>query len=135
MASIIKDGYQIPWASVPQPYEAANNKSCRDNLSICRDIVSEMESLGVIEFTSTKPYCVNPLGLVSRVVDGKTKHRLVFDGSRWVNLHVNVSCTPNWLLPDKIWQGFSIASSSQARPRGKSPRGFAASWLYGNFRP
>jgi len=85
---LLKEGYQVPWAEVPKPFEARNNKSCLDNLDVCRKIVLEMAAMGVIEFTKTKPTCVNPLGLVSGMVDGKLKHRLVFDGSRWVNKHV-----------------------------------------------
>jgi len=89
MADTIKNGYQIPWRELPKPFEAPNNKTVKDNLAICQEIVTEMAELGVIEFVDSKPLCINPLGLVTRMVAGKVKHRLVFDGSRWINLHVD----------------------------------------------
>jgi len=63
MQQTLMEGYQIPWSDLPQPYEAPNNKSCRDNLDICREIVNEMAEMKVVEFTNTKPVCVNPLGI------------------------------------------------------------------------
>lgn len=75
---------------MPRAFDAANNKSFMDNLPVCKDIIADMASMGVIQWQELKPTCVNPLGLVTRVVNGETKHRLVFDGSRWVNNHVTL---------------------------------------------
>jgi len=75
----------------PTPTYSPRSKAtmkCNNNLETCRDIVDEMAEVGVISFVNEKPTCVNPLGLVSRTVKGVLEDRLVFDGSRWVNLHV-----------------------------------------------
>jgi len=55
MANILESGYQIPFRQLPTAFEAANNKTVRDNLGICRTIVLEMVELGVASFVKTKP--------------------------------------------------------------------------------
>ncbi len=48
-----------------------------------------MISTGVVEVVKSKPICVSPLGLVSKLKpDGSVKHRLIFDASRWLNLFI-----------------------------------------------
>ena len=59
------------------------------NLAVVESIVLDLLEQGVIEFVPSKPICVNPLGLVSKLKDGEIKHRLVFDASRWINLHTD----------------------------------------------
>ena len=54
--------------------------------SAAQNLVMDLACNGVIEFVSRKPTCVNPLGLVSKVIDGAITYRLVLDVSRWVNL-------------------------------------------------
>jgi hypothetical protein len=50
--------------------------------------VGDMIAQGVVKVSRTKPTCVSPLGLVTKEAEGKVKHRLVFDASRWVNKFV-----------------------------------------------
>ncbi len=82
----LSEGYRIPFDQVPGPYEEDNNGSALKNMKIVRCIVDDMIKLGIARQVSVKPKCVSPLGLVSRVQsNGKMKHRLVFDASRWLN--------------------------------------------------
>ena len=55
-------------------------------MATVRAIVAEMVTLGVVTVTKEKPFCVSPLGLISKMVDGIRKDRLVFDASRHLNL-------------------------------------------------
>ncbi len=49
-------------------------------------MLKEMIDTQVVKVVKKKPTCVNPLGLVSKnLSDGSIKHRLVWDGSRYVN--------------------------------------------------
>jgi hypothetical protein len=88
---VLRDGYEIPFKSIPGPYWEKNNKTARENMQIVRQIVAEMIAKGIVRVTKQKPLVVSPLGLVSKIQqDGKMKHRLVFDASRHVNLHVDL---------------------------------------------
>ncbi len=84
--NVLKFGYSIPFVSLPEHYDERNNASVRNNLEIAVSLVMDLDRHGVIAFVDQKPTCVNPLGLVSRQVDGAVTHRLVLDVSRWVNL-------------------------------------------------
>jgi len=86
---IINDGYKVPFHSEPIPDELENNATVRDNMLLAQSLVKELLQQGVLKPVSFKPHCVSPLGLVTRVVDGEEKHRLIFDGSRLVNQHVD----------------------------------------------
>jgi len=81
-------GYKIPFESLPDQYEEKNNASALANMVEVRKEVAKMIELGVVKVVRQKPHCVSPLGLVSRTIDGKIKHRLVFDASRCVNLAI-----------------------------------------------
>lgn len=82
-------GYKIPFEKIPSSYEEENNASARDNMKIVKQIVAEMIESNVVKVVRKKPKCVSPLGLVSkRTENGDLKHRLVFDASRWINLHI-----------------------------------------------
>lgn len=82
----LKFGYELPFLENPSKYEERNNKSARDNEEKVREIVFEMIDLGIVEQVDRKPFCINPLGLVTKVKDGKTKFRLVWDASRHLNI-------------------------------------------------
>ncbi len=83
---VLKNGYDIPFMTPPGEYEEDNNASARTNMCVVRSIVASMILDGTVEVVTTKPRCVSPLGLISKVLpDGTFKHRLVFDASRWVN--------------------------------------------------
>jgi len=54
-----------------------------------RKIVAEMVLKGVVRVVKTKPTCVSPLGLVTKIQeDGSKKFRLVWDASRLINKFV-----------------------------------------------
>ena len=84
---ILENGYKIPFNSLPGHYDEPNNASVLQNQSKAVEIVLELQRQKIVEFTDQKPHCVSPLGLVTRLVDGELKERLVFDASRWINLH------------------------------------------------
>jgi len=86
---IIKNGYKVPFHSEPLVDELDNNASVRENMPLAQDLVKELLQQGVLKVVSSKPHCVSPLGLVTRIIDGEEKHRLIFDGSRLVNQHVD----------------------------------------------
>jgi len=88
MELMIADGYRLPFDSYPGPYFEENNATVRNNMQTALEVVQEMEKVGVIEFVSERPYCVNPLGLVTKIKDGIAKHLLIFDASRWINLKI-----------------------------------------------
>ncbi len=88
---ILREGYKIPFKTLPGPYMEPNNKTARDNPQVVRKIVAEMIQKGIARMVKNQPLVVSPLGLVSKIQeDGSTKHRLVFDASRHVNLHVDL---------------------------------------------
>lgn len=89
MVDVLENGYKIPFRQLPGQYEEPNNASVLRNMDTVVKIVLELRDQKVIEFVSSKPICVSPLGLVSKTVEGKQRHRLVFDASRWINLHVD----------------------------------------------
>lgn len=89
VANVLENGYTIPFKKLPGQYDERNNASVINNMEIVSDMVMTLKKQGVIEFVDEKPWCVSPLGLVSKKVDGVVKHRLVFDASRWINLHVD----------------------------------------------
>ena len=87
----LKKGYLIPFRENPTQYEEGNNKTVRENMKITRGILADMISKQVVHVVKEKPFCVNPLGLVSRMQDnGQMKHRLVLDVSRHVNRYIDV---------------------------------------------
>ena len=82
----LREGYEIPFSHPPTSYEERNNSSARENEDKVREIVFEMIESQIVEKMEQKPLCVSPLGLVSKLKDGKMKHRLVWDASRHLNL-------------------------------------------------
>jgi len=86
---LLTDGYKVPFTTLPGQYYEPNNQSALKNPDIVIQQLLELEALGVLKGVDTKPTCVSPLGLISKTVDGKLKHRLVFDASRWVNNFVS----------------------------------------------
>ena len=52
-----------------------------------RKSVRELHSLGIVQFTDEKPFCVSPLSIAEKIEpNGNKKLRLVWDGSRCINL-------------------------------------------------
>lgn len=85
----LEHGYKIPFASWPPVYEEQNNATARARPEVIREIIEEMIELKIVKVVEVKPRCVSPLGLVTKLQsDGTEKHRVVFDASRCVNLHL-----------------------------------------------
>jgi len=85
----LEHGYKIPFASWPPVYEEQNNATARARPEVIREIIEEMIDLKIVKVVEVKPKCVSPLGLVTKLQsDGTEKHRVVFDASRCVNLHL-----------------------------------------------
>ena len=87
--SILKDGYSIPFVTTPLQYEEPNNASVLRNVTIVQDLLNDMVLKGIVSLVESKPLCVSPLGLVTKMGPEGPKYRLIFDASRCVNLHVN----------------------------------------------
>ncbi len=87
---LLQTGYVIPFKSIPGPYMEKNNKTARENPEGLRAIITDMIDKKVLKVVQKKPHCVSPLGLVTKK-HGDGKFRLVWDGSRHVNNHLE-SC-------------------------------------------
>ena len=72
--SFVKDGYKIPFQSLPESCFLANNKSARDQPEFVAEAIQKLLKGRYIEEQSEPPHCVNPLS----VAKGK-KLRLVLD--------------------------------------------------------
>jgi len=66
------------------PCEFPNNATVRNNPDATEKLILDYLQQGVLRRVDHKPHCVNPLGLVTKLVNGQEKHRLIFDGSRSV---------------------------------------------------
>lgn len=86
---LIKNGYSVPFHTEPEMSEFPNNSTVTKNPAVAEEQVKLLLQQGVLKRCSVKPHCINPLGLVSKSLNGVVKHRLIFDGSRVVNDHVN----------------------------------------------
>lgn len=85
---LIENGYKVPFVKEPDASEFDNNASVKHNMAVAEEQVKQLLQQGVLRRVSSKPHCVNPLGLVTRIVNGAPKHRLIFDGSRIINDNV-----------------------------------------------
>jgi len=85
---LIKNGYKVPFRVEPPRGILDNNSTVKDNLEIAELQVKDLLQQGVLERVSYVPHCVSPLGLVTKTINGVVKHRLIFDGSRLINDHV-----------------------------------------------
>ena len=85
--NVIEHGYVLPLKEQPERYEEKNNRSARDNMEYVRKSVRELQSQGIVQFTNEKPFCVSPLSIAEKTEpNGNKKLRLVWDGSRCINL-------------------------------------------------
>ena len=84
---ILEEGLSLNFVSQPKPYEEKNNKSALDNLPAVREKVKDWLNSGSVEKVSSKPFCVNPLSLITKIDNGtnKLKHRPCIDMSRYIN--------------------------------------------------
>lgn len=89
--TLLQMGYAIPFMSLPGPYRERNNKSARDNMEVVRSLMQEMVAQKVVRIVKGPSHCVSPIGLVSKLQEnGSIKHRLIWDGSRHINQHLEV---------------------------------------------
>jgi hypothetical protein len=88
VVKLLEEGYHLPFVSEPPCYEEKNNRSALDNMEIVSSMVHDMIALNIVTVVETKPHCVNPLGLVSKLTAKGLKHRIIFDASRCVNKHI-----------------------------------------------
>lgn len=85
--NVLEEGYIIPFTKAPAAYEEPNNASANKDPVFVHQAVTELATLGIIQFTKEKPLCVSPLTVShKRGRDGSIKKRLCWDGSRCVNL-------------------------------------------------
>lgn len=80
---IIKDGYRIPFYTLPESADITNNKSARDSRNFVEDEIGKLMNKGCISETYEKPEVINPL----TVADRNGKLRLVLD-CRHINPHL-----------------------------------------------
>ena len=98
MKLTLKHGFNLRFTDKLDLYEEQNNSSVVDNLGIVEDIITNWVEKGFVSVLDYKPKCVNPLTLVSQEKpNGKVKHRLVIDQSRYVN---HVAYCPKTKLED-----------------------------------
>ena len=74
----MKQGLKLNFTSMPSSYEEDNNKNARENLGAVRGKVNDWLLSNSVEKVTFKPFCVNPLNLVTKIdnVTGKIKHLL-----------------------------------------------------------
>lgn len=77
---VIKNGYKIPFKSIPPPSFCDNNKSMLKEKDFAYQELLRLESLGCISRVKERPYIVLPLSVVF-----SKKQRLVVDASRHLN--------------------------------------------------
>ncbi len=88
---LLEMGYVIPFSTIPGVYLEKNNKTVRDNQELVCQMMREMIRSKVVQVVTKRPHCVSPLGLVSKAQqDGTLKHRIVWDGSRHINNHLQI---------------------------------------------
>lgn len=75
----IREGYVVPFESIPPCMYFKNNKSVKDNIEFDDKFVSELLEIGCMQEVSFRPYVVSPLsGAVNK---GSGEKRLILDES------------------------------------------------------
>ena len=82
--SVIKDGYKIPFVTIPPSTKIRNNRSAIDHSEFVEEAISDLLKSSLIVKCKEMPHVVNPLTVS---VNAKGKKRLVLD-LRHVNPHV-----------------------------------------------
>ena len=87
MLSILEQGLKLPISEEIPQYEEKNNKSALDNFDILRDKVNKWEEQGYVSRVQSKPHCVSPMSVASKVdlKTGEIKRRPCLDLSRHIN--------------------------------------------------
>ena len=83
----LKNGYLLPIVKQPPiSYEEDNNSSAKKDMVFVCETVWKWTAQGIVKIVRQKPDFVSPLTVVSRTnVEGITKKRLCWDGSRCIN--------------------------------------------------
>ena len=85
--NILKQGLKFNFTSMLPSNEEDNNKNSREILGAVREKVNDWLLSNSVEKVTLKPFCINPLNLVTKIdnVTGKIKHRPCIDMSRHLN--------------------------------------------------
>lgn len=73
---VIRNGYRIPFKTVPKSVCLDNNKSARDNVKVVCSEIQKLIDKGCVTEVKNVPFVVNPLTLAFNKTG---KPRLVFD--------------------------------------------------------
>ena len=82
---VIKNGYKLPFSSVPSKVSLRNNASARNDKKYVAMELNNLLTLGLVSNVSRIPNVVNPLTVAENT---RGKKRLVLD-CRYVNLHLH----------------------------------------------
>ena len=115
--SLLRNGYIPDLASWPPEAELPNNASARarENEKFLDVEIAELVASGAVSVVTRKPWCFNPLQVVTR--EGKKK-RLVMDVSRTINEHIQqekVKLTSLEQITENASQGDFFASSDMRK--------------------
>lgn len=75
----IREGYVVPFESIPPCMYFKNNKSAKDNIEFEDKSVSELLEIGCMQEVPFRPYVVSPLSVA--VNKGSGEKRLILDES------------------------------------------------------
>ena len=85
--SLRREGYRMPFSSLPGAYCEKNNLSATKEPEFVMEEISRLIKTGSLVPVKSKPRCVSPLTVATRLKDDGTKKlRLCWDGSRHVNV-------------------------------------------------
>lgn len=73
---VVRNGYRLPFKSVPPPFYRKNNLSARLDPEFVLEAVAELLWNGFAEVVSVPPFCVNPLQVAKQ---SNGKKRLIID--------------------------------------------------------
>ena len=74
---LLENGYSMPLLGIPPKYEERNNCSARQQKVFVRETVLKMAKAGIVRLVDSKPHCVSPLTVVSKLdASGTEKLRL-----------------------------------------------------------
>ena len=111
--SVIKNGYCLPFSSIPPPFFAKNNRSSQRHRDFVESEIANCLQKSYIVEVDSLPYCCNPL----TVAEGK-KLRLVLD-LRHVNPYLqkkkfryeDLDAVTDILQPDDYFTMFDLISA------------------------
>ena len=74
---LLREGYRLPFSSLPSPYYEKNNRSALNFPDVVEQQLQQLLDSGALLEVFSQPTCVSPLSLITRTLpDGSLKHRL-----------------------------------------------------------